>query len=163
MFIHADNWCQCDFQKFIDFHRFHRPHGTLMTMMTFRTSSPKSCGILELDSKGIVWGFHEKVNNPPGNLANAAIYLLDPQIMDVLYEQPNVSDFDIEVLPTLLGKIATWENTNIHRDIGTLGSLLEAQNDPKPNMVLLESDSWQREFEKNTISKKLETLSVAAV
>ena len=162
MFIHADNWCQCDFQKFIDFHRFHRPQGTLMTMMTFRTSSPKSCGILELDNKGIVQKFHEKVKNPPGNLANAAIYLLEPEVLDVLQDRPNVSDFDIEVIPNLLGKIATWENTNIHRDIGTLGSLLEAQNDPKPNIGLLEPDSWQRKFEKNTISKKLKALSVAA-
>ena len=73
-----------------------------------------------------------------------------------------MNDFDIEVLPTILGKIATWENTNIHRDIGSLGSLLEAQNDPKPDMCLLESDYWQRKFEKNTISKKLKELSVAA-
>ena len=117
---------------------------------------------MELDNKGIVQKFHEKVKNPPGNLANAAIYLLEPEVLDVLQDRPNVSDFDLEIIPSLLGKIATWENTNIHRDIGTLGSLLEAQNDPKPTIGLLEPDSWQRKFEKNTISKKLKALSVAA-
>ena len=162
LFIHTDNWCQCDFQGFIDFHRYHRPKDTLMTMMTFHTFLPSSCGIVELNSKGIVQKFHEKVINPPGNLANASVYLIEPEVLELLKDLPIVSDFDLEVLPKLLGKIATWENTNIHRDIGTLDSLLESQNDPKPTIELLKPDSWQREFEKNTINKKLKALSIAA-
>ena len=162
LFIHADNWCQCDFQGFIDFHRYHRPRNTVMTMMTFRTSTPTSCGIVELNNKGIVQEFHEKVKNPPGNLANAAIYLLEPEVLDVLQDQPNVNDFDIEVLPILLGKIATWENTNIHRDIGTLDSLLEAQNDPIPTLGWSNSDAWQRDFEKNIVNEKLKAISKTA-
>ncbi len=156
LFIHADNWCHCDFQDFIDFHRYHRPRNTIMTMMTFRTLTPNSCGIVELDNKGIVQKFHEKVNNPPGNLANAAIYLLEPEVLDVLQDRPNVSDFDIEVIPSLLGKIATWENTKIHRDIGTLDSLLEAQKDPITALSQLKPDAWQRDFEKNSVYKKIE-------
>ena len=155
LFIHADNWCHCDFQGFIDFHRYHRPRNTVMTMMTFRTSTPATCGIVELDNNGVVQKFHEKVDNPPGNLANAAIYLLEPEVLDVLQDLPNVSDFDIEVIPSLLGKIATWENTDIHRDIGTLDSLLEAQYDSITTLGWSNPDAWQRDFEKNTIYKKL--------
>jgi mannose-1-phosphate guanylyltransferase len=155
LFIHADNWCHCDFQGFIDFHRYHRPRNTVMTMMTFRTSTPESCGIVELDNRGIVKKFHEKVKNPPGNLANAAIYLLEPEVLDTLQDLPNVSDFDIDVMPSLLGKIATWENTNIHRDIGTLDSLLEAQNDSVPTLDSSNLDDWQRDFENNSIHKSL--------
>ena len=54
-------------------------------------------------------------------------------------------------MPSLLGKIATWENTNIHRDIGTLDSLLEAQNDPVSSLDSSNPDDWQRDFEKNSI------------
>ena len=151
LFIHADNWCHCDFQAFIDFHCNHRPANTIMTMMTFCTPTPSSCGIVELDNKGIVQQFHEKVINPPGNLANAAIYLLEPEVLDIVQNLPNVSDFDIDVMPSLLGKIATWENTNIHRDIGTLDSLLEAQNDPVSSLDSSNLDDWQRDFEKNSI------------
>ena len=99
-----------------------------------------------------------KKGEAPSNFINAGFYILEPEVLDVLYDQPNVSDFDIEVLPTLLGKIATWENTNIHRDIGTLGSLLEAQNDPKPNVDWLKLDSWQRKFENHIINKELKGL-----
>jgi mannose-1-phosphate guanylyltransferase len=155
LFIHADNWCHCDFQAFIDFHCNHRPANTIMTMMTFCTPTPSSCGIVELDNKGIVQQFHEKVINPPGNLANAAIYLLEPEVLDIVQNLPNVSDFDIDVMPSLLGKIASWENTNIHRDIGTLDSLLEAQNDPVSSLDSSNPDDWQRDFEKNSIHNSL--------
>ena len=159
LFIHADNWCHCDFQGFIDFHRYHRPRNTVMTMMTFRTSTPATCGIVELDNKGIVQKFHEKIKNPPGNLANASIYLLEPEVLDVLQDRPNVSDFDIEVLPTLLGKIATWENTNIHRDIGTIDSLLKAQKDPLPETCWPDHDDWFRSYRDNPIHSVISSLS----
>jgi len=157
LFIHADNWCHCDFQAFIDYHRYNRPHNTIMTMMTFKTLSPSSCGIVELDTKGVVQNFYEKVSNPPGNLANAAIYLLEPEVLDILQSLPNVCDFDVDVMPSLLGKIATWENTNIHRDIGTLESLLEAQKDLVPSLDSSDLDNWQRDFEKNSIHSKLKS------
>ena len=66
-----------------------------------------------------------------------------------------MSDFDLDVLPSLLGKIATWENTNIHRDIGTLNSLLEAQNDSVPALDSSNPDEWQRDFESNSIHRIL--------
>ena len=44
--------------------------------MTFRSETPETCGIVELDAEGVVVGFHEKVANPPSNLANGAIYIL---------------------------------------------------------------------------------------
>ena len=157
LFIHADNWCHCDFEAFIDFHSNHRPANTIMTMMTFCTETPSSCGIVELDNEGIVQKFHEKIKNPPGNLANAAIYLLEPEVLDLVQSLTTVSDFDLDVLPSLLGKIATWENTNIHRDIGTLNSLLEAQNDSVPALDYSNPDEWQRDFESNSIHRILST------
>ena len=158
LFIHADNWCQCDFHDFINYHQNLRPKNALMTMMTFRTSTPKDCGVVELDKNGIVQKFYEKVKNPPGNLANGSIYLLEPAVLSMLEDMPNVYDFDIDVIPKLLGKISTWENTKILRDIGNLESLLIAQKDPLPNIDMLKLDSWQLKFENNSINDKLKAL-----
>lgn len=157
MLIHADNWCQCDFRAFLNSHR-NRSESTLITMMTFRTETPGSCGIVEIDDQGIVHGFHEKAENPPGNLANAAVYIFEPEIMEWLKQQPeSVTDFSTQVLPSFVGKIGTWENTNIHRDIGTLESLKAAQDDPVPDLPF-HSFSWQKNFEKHPIHQMLSSV-----
>ena len=83
---HADNWCQFDFSSFLDYHRRYRPADTLITMMTFRSATPSSCGIVELDSDGVVQVMHEKISNPPSNLANGAAYLIEPSVLDLLRE-----------------------------------------------------------------------------
>lgn len=151
LLVHADNWCQCDFAEFIHYHHYSRPSGCLITMMTFDTDMPESCGVVELDSQNRVVGFYEKVSNPPGNLANAAVYLLEPEVLDWMEKHPDVTDFSTQVLPQFIGRIATWHNFEIHRDIGTYTALFEAQSDPLPLIEWSEPDSWQEMFEKNPI------------
>ena len=91
-----------------------------MTMMTFRTEEVSSCGIVELDEKNIVVGFHEKVANPPGNLANGAVYILSAELLRRMEsDYPDAVDFSLEILPTLLGKIYSFETSEIFLDIGT--------------------------------------------
>lgn len=157
LLIHGDNLCICDFNGFVDFHFLKRPASTLITMMTFQTDSPSSCGIVELDGEGIVQKFHEKVENPPGNLANAAIYLIEPEVLEWIQERENVSDFSNQVLPEFLGKIATWENRNIMRDIGNPESLAKAQSEV---FFPLEQnlDPWQIDFLKNPIHGSIQAI-----
>ena len=50
-------------------------------VVAFETDYPQSCGILELDERGVVTGFHEKVQNSPGNIANGAIYILSDKFI----------------------------------------------------------------------------------
>ena len=120
LLIHADNYCLEDFKKFVDAHE-NRPPYCVMTMMTFRTDSPSNCGIVEIDEDGVVIGFHEKVSNPPGNLANGAIYILSGQFFDILRsELMDASDFSTEILCKLLGKIFTFETIEPLVDIGTV-------------------------------------------
>jgi len=151
LLVHADNWCQCDFKSFVKYHIYKRPDNCPITMMTFETDTPESCGIVELDKDNILTGFHEKVKNPPGNIANSAIYLIEPEIMTWLDQHPNCSDFSTEVLPEFIGRIATWHNSGIHRDIGVLPSLQKAQLDPKPSPVWSDEDNWQKLFLTNVI------------
>jgi mannose-1-phosphate guanylyltransferase len=89
LLVHADNFCQCDFNAFLRYHQYDRPMHCLMTMMTFNTSTPSTCGIVETDQLGVVTAFYEKVANPPGNKANGAVYLLEPEILKWLNEHPS--------------------------------------------------------------------------
>ncbi len=126
LLMHADNYCLADFDAFVEAHN-RRPSGCLMTMMTFSTSVPCLCGIVELDKKGVVIGFHEKVDNPPGNIANGAIYILSKELIDILKTDfTNSKDFSKEVIPTMIGKIFTYETKNFFIDIGTTDNLRKA-------------------------------------
>ena len=129
MLIHADNLCFCNFDKFIQSHRTKKDNCEI-TMMLFQTKTPKSCGIVELDKDGIVQEFHEKVEKPPSNLANGAVYICDKSIFKYL-ESLNKKeiDFSVDVIPNYLGKINTYLNNIYHKDIGTPSTYKEAQED----------------------------------
>lgn len=129
MLVHADNLCLCDLGAFVAAHR-SRPAGTEITMMTFETATPESCGIVELDRHGVVYAFHEKVAHPPGRLANGAVYIVEPGVLEFLAALGTERiDFSLEVLPHYLGRIYTFHNGVYHRDIGTPENLLRAQTD----------------------------------
>jgi mannose-1-phosphate guanylyltransferase len=90
-------------------------------MMAFRTDDPSSCGIVELDERGVVVDFHEKVAAPPGNLANGAVYILSVELLERMRKDLcNVKDFSNEVLRHFVGRIYHYETTEVFVDIGTL-------------------------------------------
>ncbi len=128
--VHADNFSICDFEEFINIHE--KSIDTMMTMMLFETDTPKSCGIVELNEKNIVIKFHEKVENPPSNLANGAVYICKYDIFEYLesLNKDNI-DFSNEVIPNFLGKINIYLNKVYHRDIGTIESYNKALVDYK--------------------------------
>lgn len=159
LLVHADNWCQCDFAAFIHHHRQHRRASCAITMMTFETDTPTSCGIVETTPDGIVTAFHEKVANPPGNRANAAVYILEPEVLEWLEAHPAVSDFSTEVLPEFIGRICTWHNNGIHRDIGTYPTLTASQLDIAPMIQWQQPDEWQTNFEASPVFRAVTKLS----
>jgi mannose-1-phosphate guanylyltransferase len=128
---HADNLTDFDVRAFIAAHR-NRPAGHVMSMLGFRTDDPSSCGILELDEQNSVIAFHEKVKNPPGNLANGAVYIFEPQIIaDIARLGKRVVDLSTEVIPNYLGRIFCVETDGYHRDIGNPESLRRAHSEFK--------------------------------
>ena len=119
LLIHADNYCLADLKAFQQAHQ-DRPTECLMTMMTFRTNYPYMCGIVELDERGVVIGFHEKVDQPPGNLANGAVYILSAELISLMgSEFSAVTDFSTEVLDRFLGRIFSYQTLEAFLDIGT--------------------------------------------
>lgn len=127
MVVHADNLSVFDVSAFIARHTV-RPRGSVLTMMTFDTDAPQTCGIVEQDAKGVVLRMHEKVTNPPGTRANAAIYIMDPEVVDFIASLGKpVVDVSTEVLPHFMGRIYSFHNAEYHRDIGSLDSLKKAE------------------------------------
>jgi mannose-1-phosphate guanylyltransferase len=131
MLIHADNLSRFPVAGFLAAHA-QRPAGCEMTMMTFETDDPRSCGVLELDGLGRVVRFHEKVADPPTNLANGAAYILEPSLFPFIQSLGKEEvDFSTEVIPAYLGRIMTFKNEVYHRDIGNLESYAQAQLDSR--------------------------------
>ena len=94
------------------------------------SNNPSTCGIVELDCYKRVIGFHEKVENPPGNLANAAVYVFDPDIFSVMGgDEASVKmiDFSLDVVPKMLGRIQSYKTDQFFIDIGNPVSLALAQ------------------------------------
>jgi mannose-1-phosphate guanylyltransferase len=126
---HADNLTDLDPAALLAAHNV-RPAGCVMTMLAFETDDPRSCGILEIDKRSVVQAFHEKVENPPGILANAAVYVLEGEILDMIAALPGPAiDLSTEVIPRFLGRIHAVRHQGYHRDIGNLASLARANAD----------------------------------
>ena len=128
LLIHSDNFTTSNLHGLIKAHK-NKSKNCILTMLTFRTNTPKSCGIVEVNQEGIVKKFYEKINNPPSNLANGAIYIFNRELADWLkLQNRQLTDFSNDVLPYLTGKIQTWHTREFFIDIGTPESLKVARS-----------------------------------
>ena len=128
MLIHADNFTNTNLQEFMHFHiNTTIPRKKLLTMMTFKTDNPRSCGIVRVNNSGIVEKFYEKDEDDHGNIANAAVYCFDDNLIKyLLSKNKKFYDFSKDVIPNLLGEIQTYHTNSILIDIGTLERLKNA-------------------------------------
>lgn len=115
LLLHADNYSEANISALLHAHA-NRTSGCSMTMLTFASTQPESCGIVETDSQGVLVGFHEKVPDPPGCVANSAIYVLSKELIQ---NGPIGADFSEHVIPRLLGRIQTHFSREFIIDIGT--------------------------------------------
>ncbi len=128
IFLHADNVSDFDLINLLNAHE-NRPKQCILTMLTFNCNNPKAAGIIEKDSNDILVAFHEKVEDPPNNCANAAIYVFDAEFIRWMKELNfKPYDFSVDIIPLLLGKIFTYHTDEVYLDIGTPSSLEFAQN-----------------------------------
>ena len=126
LLIHADNVMESSLKGFLAAHQQRQSHCKL-TMLTFKTNTPSSCGIVEIDHEQVVQAFHEKMEDPPGDRANGAVYAFEQDFLDHLNQMnPAPSDFSTEVIPKMRGRIQTWHTHEPYLDIGTPESLKTA-------------------------------------
>jgi len=84
---------------------FHQRSGVLATMALYRVPDPWNRGIVELDDSRTVVRFVEKPSRDQvfSNLANAGIYVLEPDVLDRIPEG-KVQDFGHDVFPSMLAE-----------------------------------------------------------
>lgn len=126
LLIHGDNLTNFNLKKLINAHH-QRKKGCLLTMLTFNSDNPDQCGIVETDKDGILIRFHEKVKNPPSNIANAAIYAFNYDLIKYLINiKTNKIDFSNDIIPILKRRIQTFHTNDLLIDIGTKEALQKA-------------------------------------
>jgi mannose-1-phosphate guanylyltransferase len=121
--FYADNLTTVDLNEMIRFDNSHQGH---LTMGLFRTDSPETCGIAEVNENSLIIGFEEKPKKPKSNLANAGIYLAKKEIWDYFPHQEFI-DFGFDILPRLVGKMYGYEIREYLVDIGTMENYQRAQ------------------------------------
>ena len=135
---HGDNYSDLDLPQLV---KFHRSHSKPISMVTFKTANPRECGIVVHNRYKTVTNFYEKVEKPPSNLANAAVYMIDKSVIKFIQENERVTDFSNHVIPAYLTKIKAFHHTGQMIDIGSLRSLKYAQTiDSKDFIKIRNSD-----------------------
>jgi mannose-1-phosphate guanylyltransferase len=123
--IYADNLTNANLSELL---AHHQRNERLATIGLFRTPKPNECGIVTLDSRGLVVDFQEKPKHPRSDLAFAGLMAASPALFDQI---PDLVPCDLgrDVLPKLKGHIGGWEITGYLRDIGTPESYQQAQSE----------------------------------
>ena len=121
--LHADNYSEASISDLIEAHQ-HRPKRCDLTMLAFRTSTPETCGVLEIDAENVLLAMHEKSKQDHGNLANAAVYVLSKKLISELTDE---TDFSNQVIPRYFGKALVVETRETFIDIGNPESFAQAQ------------------------------------
>ena len=117
---HADNFTNLKIDQLIKAHK-KRPENATITMASFKTTDPKSCGIIDVDSDGVVISFEEKPKIPKSNNANAAIYCLSNCVVEKISKiQMQKQDFSFDIIPLFVEKIYAFPIAGYHLDIGTI-------------------------------------------
>ena len=153
---HADNWCNIKINEFIANHVLAKRKGCLISIVTFITEEPRNCGICEI-SDGILAGFKEKDPRSQGNIANGAIYIFEPEVIEWITSNPNIIDISTQVIPHYLGKIAVWKHNGYLRDIGNIQSLLKAQSDEVP-VNIFKNEDWDLKYQVSDICRAVKNL-----
>jgi mannose-1-phosphate guanylyltransferase len=157
LIAHADNWSDINIPKFLRAHFYDRPSNCAITMATFMTEDTSSCGIVSVNNESIVSGFKEKPKHSLSKKANAAVYIFEPEVIHWIVRK-KVTDISTEVLPNYLNRIFAYSHDGLHRDIGSLGSLIAAQSDNKRSTSIRVIDEWQSYFDNHKVQNTFRRL-----
>lgn len=119
---YADNLTDFDLRVLVD---AHREHGPAATLAVFRSPTPWTGGVVELDGTGRVTGFTEKPSHPVSDLVNAGMYAFRSSVLGEI-GPGRPSDIGFDLLPRLVGRARAVPVEGYFRDIGTIDSYRRA-------------------------------------
>lgn len=125
--IYGDLFFDIDFERMV---RFHRDHWARVTALIHPNTHPYDSDLIEFDRNYRISKIlfkDKKENHWCHNFANAGIYLLDKNILNIF---PNVSyiDFEKYILPNIYS-LYGYISPEYVKDIGTVDRYFEVCND----------------------------------
>lgn len=131
LIAHADNLVWFDYKAALEEHKNNVcHHSAIATSLSFISDAPQTAGIMQLDENRKVMTFHEKVSNPPGDLANGAVYFFEPQVWPIVESlTQDAPDISLDLVPKLMGRLFASEPASYLRDIGSPESYEQAQQE----------------------------------
>jgi len=132
--FNGDILTNLDIGKLID---FHNSRSAVATITLVPVEDPTRYGLIKIDKDKNVRRFVEKpqpdeIAELQINTINAGIYILEPEILDIIAADANKS-FEYDVFPDILKRRLPFfgyeMTTEYWRDIGTPGSYLAAHHD----------------------------------
>jgi len=143
--LNGDILTNIDYVKLLEKHKENDP---IATIALYRVEDPSRYGIVELTDKNRVVRFIEKPTRgrAPSNLANAGIYVFNPEIFDYIPSGQPVS-IEHEVFPLLAGegKLYGHDFSGLWVDIGEPEDYLRA------NRLLLDTEIKESQLGKDVI------------
>ena len=124
--LYADNLTDASLPSLL---AFHQTHNGSLSMGLFRTTTPMSCGIVDLAPDGRVRSFEEKPARPTGNLANAGLYVARQAVFEAIPNDRPIVDFGHDVFPRLTGQLYGQLVDGYLLDIGTPLALANGSRD----------------------------------
>jgi NDP-sugar pyrophosphorylase family protein len=170
--VQGDNLFDIDLKALV---RSHTEKGALMTIALARVANVEGYGIAELDKDMRIKRFIEKpsADKAPGNFANAGIYLLSPEVREIveseavrrIMEERNRLDFGFDLIPYLVEngfpvygyELETWY------DVGTPENYLKAMLDVlhgklniriREERILPNRNVWVQGYSENSIKRR---------
>lgn len=127
--ISGDALCDFDLSAAM---RYHNEHSAAATIITKRTDDPREFGLVN-SHDGKVTGFTEKPSyiGCTGNNANTGVYVLSPQVNELIPEE-EFSDFACDIFPKMLEQklpLYAYEDNGYWCDIGDLKAYKRCQRD----------------------------------
>ncbi|TAK29863.1 MAG: nucleotidyltransferase family protein [Chloroflexota bacterium] len=134
--VYGDLLLDVDLAALVD---HHRRTAAAVTIGLKRTDDPSSNGMVDMDAAGRVLGFVEKPKSGTyrGELANAGIYVVQPEIVERIPPQ-RFYDFGHDLFPALLSDKVPIHATLLNGyllDIGTPEAYRQAQDDLSRGLV----------------------------
>ncbi|MFH1352957.1 MAG: nucleotidyltransferase family protein [bacterium] len=126
--VYGDLFTNADLKKLIE---FHRDKSSQATIALYEVENPEECGIVGIDAENRIEKFIEKPApcDVFTNLANAGIYVLEPEIIDFIPEN-KFFDFGRDLFPVLIEKkipLYGYPVKEYLADIGTADKYERAQ------------------------------------
>lgn len=136
--VYGDTLFDVDIARMLD---VHERSGAQASLLLHPNDHPADSDLVEVDAAGWIIGFHS-YPHPPGawlrNLVNAALYVVDRELLEPWVGQMSAGDFAKDLFPAMVAegaRIKGYVTYEYIKDIGTPARLDKAERNLRSGLV----------------------------